>query len=449
MLSVLSLYQAELPASVSAALDDPEQSLAQKIKQEVLNGAERLGLNPEQSRMSAADEDAIDLVGMLFEVMLDERDFHSDTRHQISRLIVPFIKVALLDRRMFLQKSHPARRLLNSLAEAAEGNTGEAPQDRELLDRVQRTIERLSAEFNEDIAIFETLEQEFREFIDQHRRRIALAERRAAEAQRGKERLDFSRAAAVSEMESRLRQHPGLPAAMESFLRRYWVHHLTLMGLRDGHESPKFLAAVSAGDALLGAWLEAEEKSSFSDAAFSALRPQLDPVLQSAGVLGSAADEVMQSLRAALSAVKAPQEVHNDLVDVIERNAPPSNAVSVPEPQPAETEDAGAEAQVALEFDPADIERIRKLEVGAWVQFIDEEGNSQPAKLSWLSPISNRMLFVNRRGLRYCVASAEELAAMIQSQRLVIRQNDAAFEHAMNQVLGRLRANAPSQPGAV
>jgi hypothetical protein len=215
------------------------------------------------------------------------------------------------------------------------------------------------------------------------------------------------------------------------------------MGLRDGHESPKFLGAVSAGDALLSAWLEAEEKASFSDAAFSALRPQLDPVLQSAGVLGSAADEVMESLRAALSAVKAPQGASSELVEVIERNAPPSNAVQPPEP--AAEEPAESEPKPALEFDPADIERIRKLEVGAWVQFIDEEGNSQPAKLSWFSPISNRMLFVNRRGLRYCVASAEELAAMIQSNRLIIRQNDAAFEHAMNQVLGRLRANAPTK----
>jgi len=151
----------------------------------------------------------------------------------------------------------------------------------------------------------------------------------------------------------------------------------------------------------------------------------------------------MESLRAALSAVKAPQGASSELVEVIERNAPPSNAVQPPEP--AAEEPAESEPKPALEFDPADIERIRKLEVGAWVQFIDEEGNSQPAKLSWFSPISNRMLFVNRRGLRYCVASAEELAAMIQSNRLIIRQNDAAFEHAMNQVLGRLRANAPTK----
>lgn len=239
MLSVLSLYQNELPDSVSDALDDPEQSLAQRLKQELLTGAERLGLDPNTSRMSAADEDAIDLVGMLFEVLLEERDFHTDTRKTISRMIVPFIKVALLDRRMFLQKSHPARKLLNSLAEACEGNTGEAPQDRELLDRVRRTVDRLAVEFNEDVAIFETLEQEFREFIEQHRRRIALAERRAAEAQRGKERLEFARAAATAELNRRLELHPELAPAVDSFLRRYWVHHVTLMGLREGHDADR------------------------------------------------------------------------------------------------------------------------------------------------------------------------------------------------------------------
>jgi hypothetical protein len=440
MLSVLSLYQNELPDSVSDALDDPEQSLAQRLKQELLTGAERLGLDPNTSRMSAADEDAIDLVGMLFEVLLEERDFHTDTRKTISRMIVPFIKVALLDRRMFLQKSHPARKLLNSLAEACEGNTGEAPQDRELLDRVRRTVDRLAVEFNEDVAIFETLEQEFREFIEQHRRRIALAERRAAEAQRGKERLEFARAAATAELNRRTELHPELAPAVDSFLRRYWVHHVTLMGLREGHDAPKYQAALAAGDALLGAWSESRERRAFSETAFSALRPQLEPVLQSAGCVGAAADEVLQSLLAALSPRAASPEIQQQLAGAVERNAPPMDSPTLASASSSEEVEAEPDPLAGLEFNADDVERIRKLPVGTWVQFIDEEGNAQPAKLSWQSPISNRLLFVNRRGLRYCVASAEELAAMIGAKRLVIRQNDAAFEHAMNQVLGRLRA---------
>jgi hypothetical protein len=447
MLSVLSLYQNELPDSVSDALDDPEQSLSQRLKQELLTGAERLGLDPGTSRMSAADEDAIDLVGMLFEVLLEERDFHTDTRKTISRLIVPFIKVALLDRRMFLQKTHPARKLLNSLAEACEGNSGEAPQDRELLDRVRRTVDRLSVEFNEDVAIFETLEQEFREFIEQHRRRIALAERRAAEAQRGKERLEFARAAATTELSRRLSLHEDLAPAVESFLRRYWVHHITLMGLREGHDAPKYQAALAAGDALLGAWSESRERRQFSESAFSVLRPQLEPVLQSAGCVGAAADEVLHSLFAALSPRAASPEIQQQLAGAVERNAPPIDSPTLAVSASGDEAEPEEDPLAGLEFSADDVERIRKLPVGTWVQFIDEQGNAQPAKLSWQSPISNRLLFVNRRGLRYCVASAEELAAMIGSKRLVIRQNDAAFEHAMNQVLGRLRASGKAGDG--
>ncbi|WP_163525979.1 DUF1631 family protein, partial [Klebsiella oxytoca] len=75
----------------------------------------------------------IDLVGMLFDVMLDERELEGRSRELIGRLVVPFVKVAMLDRRMFVQKTHPARKLLNSLAEACEGNTGESQAERMLM----------------------------------------------------------------------------------------------------------------------------------------------------------------------------------------------------------------------------------------------------------------------------------------------------------------------------
>ena len=111
----------------------------------------------------------------------------------INRLLVPYIKAAVMDRRLFLYKAHPARRLLNVVAEASEGNRGEGPQERELMARVEETIDRLVADFNEDIAIFETLEQELRSFLEQHRKRIEVAERRATESQRGQERLEQAR----------------------------------------------------------------------------------------------------------------------------------------------------------------------------------------------------------------------------------------------------------------
>lgn len=440
VLSVLSLFQNEMPSGLSEAIRDPNASITQHLKQELQKGAAQLGLDP-SSRMTVADEDSVDLVGMLFDVLLDERDFNPDSRQLISRLIVPFVKVAMLDRRMFLQKTHPARRLLNALAEACEGNSGEAPQERELMSRVEGTIDKLVAEFNEDIAIFEALEQEFRDFIEQHRRRAALAEKRATEAQRGKERLDQARAESLDGLRGILERYPGLPPGIDAFLRRYWTHHLTLCALRDeGDDGGKQSEARAVGEQLAG--LAMLDKTDDRIARLEALQPRLKPVLASAGCNGPAAEDVLRSLRQALGQVDGASAGSGPgAVAALERNAPQDVAlppVEAPEPE----EDAAPK----LEFDAADVERVGKLQLGNWVQFIESNGTTVPAKLSWVSPISNRMLFVNRRGLRHCVASQEELAAMMSQGKLNIRPQDAAFEHAMTQVLGKLRSGVRPRP---
>ncbi len=151
MLSVLSLLQATPNAALNAAIGDEQESLSQRLKSEVLSNASQLGMDPTSTRLDPKDEDAIDLVGMLFDVLLDERDLAGRPRELIGRLVVPFVKVALLDRRMFVQKTHPARRLLNALAEACEGNQGESAAERTLLAKVEEIIHRLVAEFNENL----------------------------------------------------------------------------------------------------------------------------------------------------------------------------------------------------------------------------------------------------------------------------------------------------------
>ncbi|PTT65098.1 DUF1631 family protein, partial [Stenotrophomonas sp. HMWF003] len=57
---------------------------------------------------------------------------------------------------------------------------------------------------------------------------------------------------------------------------------------------------------------------------------------------------------------------------------------------------------------------------------------------SWVSPISSRLLFVNRRGVRFCVASPEELAVMVRLGRLRAHIDDGAFDSAMQGVIDRL-----------
>ncbi|WAC61616.1 DUF1631 domain-containing protein [Pseudoxanthomonas sp. SL93] len=441
MLSVLSLLQASPSATLRAAIGDNGESLAQRLKNEVLSSATQLGVDPSTARLAPVDEDAIDLVGMLFDVMLDERDLDGRPRELIGRLVVPFVKVALLDRRMFVQKTHPARRLLNVLAEACEGNNGESAAERTLLTKVEEVVDRLTAEFNENLAIFLTLEEEFRSFLEQHRRRIEIAERRAAEIQRGQERLEAARTRMNAELDARLGERR-VPQAIEDFLRQPWAHHVTMTVLREGEEGEGLAEALTVADGLLEELSEAQ-RHIIGKPWLQAWRPALQKVFSSVGMNQDAASAAVDALHDTLQAVAASRP---DL----EKSLPELPQVVLPK---ATVEEVAMPIELVagtdtLEFDHTDADHFRKLEIGTWLDFIDKDNKVQPGKLSWVSPISSRLLFVNRRGVRFCVASPEELAAMVRLGRLRTHQSEDAFDSAMQGVIDRLEP-APATVAAV
>ncbi|KOR39422.1 thymidine phosphorylase [Xanthomonas oryzae] len=430
MMSVLSLLQATPSATLQAAIGDDDESLAQRLKNEVLSSATRLGVDPAMAKLDPMDEDAIDLVGMLFDVMLDERDLENRSREMIGRLVVPFVKVALLDRRMFVQKTHPARRLLNALAEACEGNNGDSAAERVLMGKVEEIVDRLVAEFNENLAIFLTLEEEFRDFLSQHRRRVEIAERRATETQRGQEKLELARSRALSELEQRVPEDAGLPKAVEDFLRQPWLHHMTMAILRDGDEGPGTIEALAVADGVLEELAEAR-RHIVGKPWLQVWQPALHRVFASVGLHGDAVMVAITALHDTLQAIaEARPELEKALPELPQVNLPPPAAESV-------SVVLGAEA-VAQSIDSADAERFRAMDIGTWLDFVDKDGKVQAGKLSWVSPISQRLLFVNRRGVRFCVASPEELAVMMRLGRLREHINDGAFDSAMQGVIDRL-----------
>ena len=426
MISVLSLLQPSVPRAVQEAMSNAEASLAQLMKREMLTNARQIGVQPDQVSMSTDHEDAVDLVGMLFDVLFDERDFEAQARTMISRLVVPYVKAAVLDRRLFQYKTHPARRLLNSLSEAVEGNKGEGPQEKELLQKAEETVDRLVAEFNEDIAIFETLEQELRSFLEQHNRRIELAERRATESQRGQERLEQARTLAAAELSRRIDDR-ALPAAVNDFLTRSWSHHLSMIALREGADSAAWNAALAVADSLLDLLPREGRPNPNVGAALTDLRDPIESVLASSGITGEAAAETLRNIGSSIESIRL-----QPLPAQAER------------PRPAPAAEAKPTLSIVsdkerLDYNEEDLPVLRELRIGVWLDLAGEDEKLHPAKLSWVSPISSRLMFVNRRGVRILVASIEELASMKKLGKLVLREQEHVFDQAMHRVMGRLQ----------
>ena len=434
LMSVLSLLQREPPVRVEQPKDQPQESLAEQLRKQVITGARKLGVSGDNVHLDGLDEDAVDLVALLFDVLLDGPQYDTDSRSKIGRMLVPYVKVAVQDRRMFLFKEHPARRLLNTVAEACEGNHGEAPQERELLGQVDQTIDRLVAEFNEDVAIFETLEQELRSYMGQHRKRFELAEKRTSEAQSGRERLEHARSA-TNVLLAKQRGERELPAVMDEFLSRYASHHLIQVMLRDGYGSQRHEEAMHAVGELLLAFDHADLQAPAEELP-PLPREQIKAMLASSGCVGQTAQAAIDSLQDALMRLSGGESAAANSSHMPEQAIIPET-VAPPEPEPLLSVIAGTDT---LDFDAAGLERMRKLQVGSWIQLATSADRMEPAKVSWISPISGRLLLVNRRGIRVLVASPEELAAMAKLDKVVVREGATPFDDAMHQVAGKLRS---------
>lgn len=474
--AILRRFQQQLPRSLLRAATQRSIALGEQLKVELLVEAQRGG-GPTR-RLHPADEQALTLVGMLFDVLFDQSHFSEQLRGMLAKLLPAYAQVALHDPQLFAQRSHPARRLLNALTEAGDGNQGESPTERDALLRITAVVERVLREYAGDTHLFVDLEERFSRVVEQQKRRAALAERRTAESQRGRERLEDARTTASLEVAALAGgRHP--PPPIDDFLRRDWAHHLTVTLLRAGEDSEDYAKARGIGVSL---WLAVAGCADGKPVPES-LREGLETVDASTG--RHRTDEVIAALeslrpvprtRAAPAAAAGATSAATRATPPTAAEAPepaqpvaPAAAVETPElPTAASSADIGFQVvekvgakpelptgDIELSIDPTqvqagDLAKARALKQGAWVDLVDARGESQPAKLSWISPISQRMLFVNRVGARLCLLSPPECAALITQHKLVPRVAEEAFDRAMVGLLDRIREEraAEAQPPA-
>ena len=85
--------------------------------------------------------------------------------------------------------------------------------------------------------------------------------------------------------------------------------------------------------------------------------------------------------------------------------------------------------------------QTRGLKSGAWFEFKMPEDDFERAKLSWISPFTSHLQFVNRRGLKVCERGMEELACELRDGRTVLLEQAPLFDRALGAVVARLRSS--------
>ncbi|KZC20330.1 MULTISPECIES: DUF1631 domain-containing protein [Rhodanobacter] len=449
LLGALSVLQSQIASAGPLPYAQPDDAAA--LSREVLQlkgqlltqlGALR-GEKP--SNVATIDEDTIDLVGMLFEFILEDRNLPATMQVMLARLQIPYLKAAILDRKLFAHRQHPARRLLDCLAEQAKSWSEESDRDRRLHDKVKSTVDQLLHDFDDDMGIFERLLVDLQQFQDLNKRRSELAEQRVAESTRGREKLEQARRRAAREILDRIGEHK-LPPLVHGVLARAWANHLVLTLLRQGEGSPEFKSALRFVDDFIASTKPATTLESRQ--ALRQMLPGIERALRQGlanvafqeqdieRLLGQLHIYYRQQLGETLEATEAVVvgedaamlAIPDSIQPVIDQDTTPPDSVE--------------EDLVEAPLDSPEWHQVQSLQPGTWLEFCLPDEPMTRAKLSWISPMSGRYLFVNRRGLKVADYSPQELTVLITDGHARMLAANALFDRAMTAIVDKL-----SQPG--
>ncbi len=449
LLGALSVLQSQIASAGPLLYAKPGQNddLGNEVahlKEQLLNQIGSLrGERP--SHVSTIDEDTIDLVGMLFEFILEDRNLPAQMQALLARLQIPYLKAAILDRKMFAHRQHPARRLLDGLADQAKGWSEESDRDRRLHDKVKSIVEQLLHEFDDDMEIFDRLLVDLQQFQELSKRRSELAEQRVAESTRGREKLEQARRRAAREIIERIGDRK-MPPLLHGVLARAWANHLVLLLLRQGESSPEFRSALHFVDDFIASSQPVSHQEERQ------LLRQMLPGIERNLRLGLAnvafQEQDIERLLAQLHTYYRQQlgetvdQAELASLDEIEDDAAmlvlPDNIRPAAAELSSDGDDGDDKEPEPIPLDSPEWLQVQSLQPGTWLEFCLPDEAMTRAKLSWISPMSGRYLFVNRRGLKVADYEPQRLAALLVEGRATVLAANALFDRAMSAIVDRL-----------
>ena len=472
----------ELVQALSQAQQQSRRQLGQgepldfkALLEDLQRGRNRQQINP-------LDQDVINLVSMMFEFILDDRNLADPMKALLGRLQIPLVKVAIADKSFFSKGGHPARRLLNEMAMAALGwqETGEENRSKDnLYKKMDVTVQAILSGFDRDIGIFERMLVDFRSFQEKERRRAKILEQRTLDAEDGKARAERARAQVDSAL-AQITRGRDLPEAAQRLLQDAWAKVLFIIGLRQSSDSDDWRQALAQAEDL--AWSATAPMDKDNRQRLLKLVPQLLPQLR-AGLESINYDPFEQTqlfrqleqlhlsrLRAQPSREPAEQEPprpQSELRDQEARQEPPEQdsldealepevsnepeALKRREPETADSTASGSmtsgtepsapeTAEMPLAPDDPHWALVSNLTQGSWFEVQAEGGQAYRCRLAAMIKPTGKYIFVNRSGMKVAEETCEGLARALKTGRLRLLDDGMLFDRALEAVIGNLRS---------
>ena len=403
-------------------------------------------------QVSGLEAVTIDIVAMLFDFIFEDTHIPVAIKALISRLQIPVLKVVMLDPGFFADRQHPARRLLSSISGISVRWGNSVDETDPLYNKLAELVERIQAEFENDVEVFGTALTELEAFVNEREGEEDTTALTAANIviQREQEAEGWERAQRAIKT---FREENTLPALLDSFLTELWVGVLQAIAAKDSNDESAWNAAKQLMADL--AWSIEPKKAPADRLRLVSLLPQL------LGQLNKGLDSINAEAAARSAFLDALMQLHSAALkgEAPIPEAAPAAETAAPAPSPSPSEegdllvtrsiDNGVEVEEVIlvgaspvwRADDREISRqVSDLRRGDWVEFRDGEGNTNRERLNWISPQRGILLFSNHRSSKAISIAPDALARQIRDGKAAIVCEEQIFERALSGALESINA---------
>jgi hypothetical protein len=439
---------------------------------------------------SQLDAMTIDIVAMLFDYVFEDKSIPDAIKALLARLQIPVLKVALLDKSFFSRKNHPARRLLDVLADAsvsfAEGATHEDPLYKQILE----IVDVIQTKFDTDIDLFNVMLTTFEQFMSEREAANTALVEQSARVLHEHEKRELARLVAQDETGRRANAIE-LPPPVLAILSGPWTRVLERVYLREGGRHSGFASALETADDLIwsvtpktdadqrkrlvgllpallkqlqeGMRIAAVEKndcdrffSALVDCHAAAVRAGLRGESVSALLLASQKtveaaplfEKLIAEETAHAEAMKKEAAARSGLarIQFTDQGVQIEEIAAVKSDNSRVEEISAASGGTPIDFQVNSVLAASAVELkrGTWVEFVGKSGKKIRAKLSWVSPLKGVYLFTTPGAPGALSVSPESLQRQFLGGDARIIEESSLVDRAVENMVHSLSGAVPA-----
>jgi hypothetical protein len=392
---------------------------AEAIKQAVMSALAQSSGGIVTKRMNQIAEKTIDFIELVFDAIIDDDDISDTIKTLLLRLQIPVIKASMIEQEFFIYDDHPARVLLDRIAEVGMGVSTHSD---EVYIRLDRIVNHLISEYELDTHVFQDALDKVNEYAKE---REETARAREEEAQQQALR-EHARNSVLKSLRS-ITAGKTLPEAVHALILKRWPTVMFNHYLEHGKENDDWVILI---EVLRDVIDSVQPLKSAEDLA--SLIAEKDKLL----------DRVYQQLSRTYKSRKDIKNVVGGLIQTYDEMIADANF---------QTEEIQAAEKIIAEVprkkepvkrEPAHVPKTKlpsSIMPGMWFQISTGDGNpTRRCKLSVIIVEDEKLIFVTHDGEVVAEKSFEEFTKELDKDISKVIMGHSVFDYALNSVITKL-----------